>query len=838
MSCAQALPLLAGWALFFTGSANARAEGLDSAAEWREYRDAGRVEELAAAGLSHLKDEPPRDALKGWIAGEALLSLNQGGEALQLAAKLDQELSRSMAGGFLRYREALLRGDSAAARAAASDRLTRPDAAGYGWGRQPIDWVLYGRLRLAVGDDAKAVMQTCFERALKDDPACEEAFEAMADLALERGDAGLASEKARAGLKKFPKNPRLHAMLGLALGDTARKEAMVSWNRALELHPNEPIACAALGRVAFQMEDGVLLARELEALPAWDVDGNALRLATAMAGGDATAARKLRESFSKNALVLHRAGVLLSGRYRFEEGAALQRAALVLDQHLAVARRALAEDLLRTGHAGEAWSILEDVHRLDGYDVSAFNLLELRDRIAKFTKVSSEHFDIWMEPGEAAVYGDRVRDLLERAHKTLTAKYGMRERVRTTVEIFPEQKDFAVRTFGVPGGDGFLGVCFGPVITAPSPASPRAVGHSWEATLWHEFAHTVTLGLTKNRMPRWLSEGISVYEEQQANPGWGRRFKPRHAARITGGGLTPIEEMAGAFRTGDPAEIDFAYLQAGLVVEWIVQKFGMPVLKSVLTDIAGGADTNASLTRRCGSFEKLNADFHRHAAQWAQGLVGSFAWSKEAAAEVAGTGKAAPRVYGEVMAEAGKAFKGKDLETARRLLEEVVEGAPQMADGSGPYPVLAEVYRMLGLGKEEAQLWEKALERCADLPAAHERLTEIYVRAEDWGGVARTAQRSLGVNPMNLRTVESLWKAGVALGRKSDAADACRRALRLDPAHAARWHSRLGLLLETGQPEEARKHLAEALESNPRDRAALQAFARLSTARGAKEGRP
>ena len=39
------------------------------------------------------------------------------------------------------------------------------------------------------------------------------------------------------------------------------------------------------------------------------------------------------------------------------------------------------------------------------------------------------------------------------------------------VEIFPDQKDFGVRTFGMPDNPGFLGVCFGHVITANSPAS-------------------------------------------------------------------------------------------------------------------------------------------------------------------------------------------------------------------------------------------------------------------------------------------------------------------------------------------------------------------------------
>ena len=42
------------------------------------------------------------------------------------------------------------------------------------------------------------------------------------------------------------------------------------------------------------------------------------------------------------------------------------------------------------------------------------------------------------------------------------------------VEIFPDQADFAVRTFGMPGGAGYLGVCFGPLITMNSPAGTGA----------------------------------------------------------------------------------------------------------------------------------------------------------------------------------------------------------------------------------------------------------------------------------------------------------------------------------------------------------------------------
>lgn len=118
----------------------------------------------------------------------------------------------------------------------------------------------------------------------------------------------------------------------------------------------------------------------------------------------------------------------------------MQGKALTLDPGLLPAKRALAEDLLRLGRSAEAWPILEEVHRRDGYDITAFNLLELRDRVAGFTRVESEHFEVWMAPAEAAVYGDRVTNLLERAYGKLSAKYRFKPATRTTVEIFPEQK--------------------------------------------------------------------------------------------------------------------------------------------------------------------------------------------------------------------------------------------------------------------------------------------------------------------------------------------------------------------------------------------------------------
>ena len=88
--------------------------------------------------------------------------------------------------------------------------------------------------------------------------------------------------------------------------------------------------------------------------------------------------------------------------------------------------------------------------------------------------------------------------------------------------MFPKHDDFAVRTVGLPGMIGALGACFGRVVTLDSPKARPPGDFNWAPTLWHELAHVMTLQLSKQRVPRWLTEGISTYEEKLGSPAWGR----------------------------------------------------------------------------------------------------------------------------------------------------------------------------------------------------------------------------------------------------------------------------------------------------------------------------
>src|SRR4030042_2286364 len=115
--------------------------------------------------------------------------------------------------------------------------------------------------------------------------------------------------------------------------------------------------------------------------------------------------------------------------------------------------------------------------------------------------------------------------------------------------------------------------------------------------LWHEFCHVVTLNMTHNKMPRWLSEGISVYEELKRNPTWGQQMSPQYRKMILEGELTPIGDLSAAFLSPKtPMHLQFAYYESSLVIEFLVEKYGYQTIKAILTDLTQGRDINQAIS--------------------------------------------------------------------------------------------------------------------------------------------------------------------------------------------------------------------------------------------------
>ena len=695
--------------------------------------------------------------------------------------------------------------------------------------------VTLGRFLLSRGADAKDVLGQIYNKIKKDLPRLPEAFVASGELALAKHDYGLAAEAFEKALKLDSEDPAIHFGLARALEPSDLQKSRQALAAALERNENyvpgllllvDDHVDAERYAEAEQVVARILKINRKEPA-AW-----AYRAVLAHLDNDAEKENACRDkalsTWAENPAVDHLIGKKLSQKYRFSEGSAYQRQALAFDAKYLPAKMQLCQDLLRLGQELEGWKLADEVFKEDGYSVVAHNLTTLRDRLTKFRTLKSDGFAVRMEDREAAIYGQRVLDLLRRAKETLCKKYDVELDGTIYVEIFPRQQDFAIRTFGLPGGAGFLGVCFGRVITMNSPASQGSSPSNWEAVLWHEFAHVVTLNKTNNKMPRWLSEGISVYEERQQNAAWGQTMNPRYRKMVLDGELTPVSQLSGAFLAPkSPLHLQFAYYESSLVVEYLIEKHGLETLKRILVDLGVGMPINESIRRYAGSLDALDKAFAEYAKQRAESLAPEADFSDP---------ELPPRVDTETLAKwnadnpdnymglkryAKQLIAEKKWTQAKPPLWRLLKLYPGDTSGDNSLVMLSVVYRELNETAKE----RKALERLAALDAdagdVYLRLMELAAAEKDWEAVKTNAQRMLAVNPLLRAPHRHLAEAAEQTGDDARAIAGLRALLVMDPLDPADVHYRTAKLLHrTGDLPAARREVLMSLEESPRYRAA------------------
>jgi tetratricopeptide (TPR) repeat protein len=309
-------------------------------------------------------------------------------------------------------------------------------------------------------------------------------------------------------------------------------------------------------------------------------------------------------------------GDLAARNYRFDEAVALVRRALELEPQSARSLADLGVHLLRTGDEPGARRALEASFKIDAYDPVTFNLLTMMDTLDKFVTVQDGDVVLRMHKDEAPLLQEYAMPLAHRALDTLSKRYGFAPKGPILIEIFPKHDDFAVRNVGLPGMIGALGACFGRVVTMDSPRARPPGEFQWEATLWHELAHVITIQMSNQRVPRWLTEGISVYEETVARPEWGRGMDLVFAGLMNRGETLKLKDLNAAFT--NPQTISIAYFQASLLVDYVVKTFGDEGLHKLLRTYGQGLETDAALKAA------LNTDFDTLQGGFDQAMDGRF----------------------------------------------------------------------------------------------------------------------------------------------------------------------------------------------------------------------
>lgn len=508
----------------------------------------------------------------------------------------------------------------------------------------------------------------------------------------------------------------------------------------------------------------------------------------------------------------------------------------------------LGQNQLRLGDIEAGKANLERAFAGDPYNVWVKNTLELVDTFVQYRTIQSEHFEFHIHESEAELLAPYVVELAEEAWAVLVERYRFEPPTPVRVEVYPSHADFSVRTVGL-AGLGALGVCFGPVLALDSP-SARQVGHfNWGATLWHELAHTFTLLVTDAKIPRWLTEGLSVFEERRARPGWGDDVQVPFITSLRDGELLGIADLNDGFmRPKFPNQIGLSYYQASLICDWIEENYGFDAILVMLAGYREGKSTEEVFQEAMSlSLESFDEGFFGYLRERfgtamaalgdAPGPGGEEAEDGEGSDE--GGPSRAPRrnlfarqapdlsaleraakenpddfriqmTYGNALfaeeryAEAeGPLLRGRDL-------------FPEFVGAGNAYTLLAEIYRELEREEEAIEALESLLQHNETAWDEHLALADLLAGAGRSEEEAAILERTLYISPFDAGVHRRLAESASADGRFDVAVRERAALVALDPPDRAEALYRLALAQrDAGRAELARRTVLRALEVAP-----------------------
>lgn len=304
-------------------------------------------------------------------------------------------------------------------------------------------------------------------------------------------------------------------------------------------------------------------------------------------------------------------GDRLTDRFFYEEAANYARRAIEIDPDYWPAYVTLGINALRIGNDTEGKLYVEKAFENDKFNVWAFNTRILIRHIERnFVETKTQDFLFRFHEQDEAYLLPYLRPLMERAKERMEAKYQVDISEPIIFEDFSDHAYFSARSIGLPGLAA-SGVCFGKLVTL---TTPRAIPGNWGAVAIHEFAHVIALQKTQHRVPRWLTEGLSTFEEDSEAPRWRRRFADEFVQAVEYDLLLPLEELPSGFTKPDfSGRILLSYYQGSMICHFLTERFGFEKIVEMLARYRVG-DTTDQVLRKV--LDWSYADFDREFFAW------------------------------------------------------------------------------------------------------------------------------------------------------------------------------------------------------------------------------
>lgn len=680
--------------------------------------------------------------------------------------------------------------------------------------------------------------------ATKADPNFIEAHLSGGELFTEKYNYAEAAEFFRDALKINPNSARAHIGVAANKQLAGGQEMIAALNKALEINPRSVEALTLRARARLEAERFEAAEADLNA--ALKINPNSLEAHALRAAMFFLQDRNadLDAEIKATLIINPRYGMLYETlshfatmNRRYAQAAEFSQQAINLSPRLWAAHLSLGTALMRLGKVAAGREQIEISFKGDPFNIWAKNTLDLLDVMKDYPESTRGSFRLKASPKEAAAIAPYAYGLLEEVERTLSAKYKFTPKAPIAVEIFENHEDFAVRTLGLPGL-GALGVCFGQVIVIDSPSARKAGEFNWGSTLWHEYTHVITLQATDYRIPRWFSEGLSVYEERRARTGWGDDWDVRWLKAFADGKWFKITDLDAAFlRPNSPEDVPLGYFEASQVCEFITDKYGFDAILKMLAEFRNKAKTAEAIQR---VLKLSESDFDREFNAYIRSKVGNSLRAAESLWKNQGIGRmpkdaviaavaAQPDDFG-LNLRAGVLLKDEHPEKAVAHLKRAIELMPYYTGADNAYEALAQIYEKRGDRAAAADVLEAMLKIDENDWEAAKRLVQLRLALGDKQRALDALKLSFFINPFDA-TLHTL--AGDLYLQRNEVRQAINEfqvALALKPANLAEAHYNLGrAYFALGDKAEAKRAILQALEAAPSYSQALDLLLKLRT---------
>lgn len=502
---------------------------------------------------------------------------------------------------------------------------------------------------------------------------------------------------------------------------------------------------------------------------------------------------------------------LINYRYR-EAVEVLRRAVEVQETHWS-AHSQLGINLLRLNDIPGAKKHLEIAYSGDPFDTATVNTLKLLDTLDEFKdldtvatyRLPNVNTDktvpvvMRLHKDEAKYLSPYVEELTLKAVKSFSERYDFALKEPLIVELFPNHDDFAVRTVSTPGV-GLLGVTFGYLLAMDSPAARPPGEFHWGSTLWHELAHVFTIEKSDHRMPRWFTEGVSVYEEWATGPLRGRHIPVDVLQAIKQERLLPVKDLDSGFvRPTYPNQVTVSYMQAGLIVEMISEFWGHDKLIEMLVEYDKRKDTTEAVRTVLGiSTEELD----RNLGQYINLHFGKVIEELD--------------TWKELIASMNTAAQSKQWATVVALANQANEIYPEYVEKGSSWLALHDAYESTGNSDKAVSVLETWFENGGYQP---DMLHQLAHRLRDQGRTDKAIEvlESLNwVSPNSIDLHERLGKDYLDRGDNRAALREFQSLLGLDPHDKSEVHLNIAIAYKNlNDKKRATRNVLQALEYAP-----------------------